>query len=174
MLSILVVWLTLLEPPSLPLHASMPPGSVHRHFHLRVLDPRLDNLIDGAIRQSETFASLVSRLETTDVIVHVDRVMTLPRSLRAHLAFAGAAGPARYLRVELRMNMGDKDTLATLAHELQHALEIGGAPEVRSVDDVCALYHRIGEQRDLLRFDSVEADAIGRQVQSELLEPRQF
>ncbi len=174
MLSILVVWLTLLPSGTSP-HAatlSLAP-SLHRHFHVRVLDPHLDSLIDDAVRRSTTFASTVERLAATDVIVHVDRVMTLPRVLRAHIAFAGAGPAVRYLRIELRMNMGDKETIATLAHELQHAVEIGEAREVRSEAAMCALYHRIGEERDTFRFESHEADAIGRQVQSELLETRE-
>lgn len=173
MLSIFVLLLTVLPAGSTAPHAPMPSANTHRHFHVRVLDRHLDQLIDSTMRRSPTFASLVERLESTDVIVHVDRVMTLPRALRAHIALAGASGGVRYLRIELRTNMGAKETLATLAHELQHAVEIGEAREVRSDAGLCALYHRIGEERVWQQFESPEADAIGRQVQSELIEPHQ-
>lgn len=173
MLSMFVVLLTLLPSSTLPVHDLMPSVEAHRHFHIRILDRGLDELIDQAIVRSPTFASLVAHLETTDIIVHVDRVVTLPRALRARIALTGVAGDVRYLRVEIRANLPAKDTLATLAHELQHAVEIGEAREVRSDLDVCALYHRIGEEREWMRFESQGADAVGRQVQVELIEPRE-
>jgi hypothetical protein len=171
MLSMFVVWLTLL-PLRTPAHAAIDSPADHRHFHIRVLNPRLDSLIDTAMKRSTTFASLVAQVERTDIIVHVDRVMTLPRALRAQIAFMGSAGAVRYLRIEISTTLNDRDTLATLAHELQHAVEIGEARDVRSNADVCALYHRIGEERAWLRFDSHEAEAAGRQVQMELLNPQ--
>lgn len=173
MLASFVFLLTLLPSRTPAAHLSMPSPEAHRHFHVRVLDRRLDRLIDDAIGRSTTFAGLVERLEASDVIIYVDRVMTLPRALRAHIGLAGATGAVRYLRIELRLNMSDKETMATLGHELQHALEIAEARDVRSDAGVCALYHRIGEQREWLRFESQKADAIGRQVESELVEPRQ-
>jgi hypothetical protein len=172
MLSMFVVWLTLL-PLRTAAHVAIDSPAEHRHFHIRVLDPRLDSLVDTAMMRSATFAALVAQVEGTDIIVHVDRVMTLPPSLRAQVAFMGDAGAVRYLRIEIRATLNDKETLATLAHELRHAVEIGEAREVRSDADVCALYLRIGEERAPLRFDSYEAEAAGRQVQIELLEPRQ-
>jgi hypothetical protein len=173
LLAIFVAWLTLLPSSTAAAHSPMASPEAHRQFHLRLLDHRLNRLVDAAIDRSQTLASLVERLEETDIIVHVDRVMTLPRGLRAHIAFAGASGPARYLRIEISRTLNDKDTVATLAHELQHAVEIGDAQEVRSDAGVCALYHRIGDERAWQRYESNEADAIGRQVHVELTEPHQ-
>jgi hypothetical protein len=56
-----------------------------------------------------------------------------------------------------------------LAHELQHAVEVAGAPEVRSGAQMAALMKRIGRSREAGRqFETDGAIECGRQAGREL------
>ena len=48
------------------------------------------------------------------------------------------------MRIAIRGFGLENDILPWLAHELQHAVEIAGAPEVRTREDLHTFYERIG------------------------------
>ena len=88
----------------------------------------------------------------SDLIVYVSRT-PLDGTLCGALRFVGAgANGGRYLLIELNDGRGDdldalSDRLAgiaTLAHELQHALEVAGATDVQDLASFEAFY---GERR---------------------------
>jgi hypothetical protein len=69
---------------------------------------------------------------------------------------------------------GGAQELALIGHELQHALEIARAPDIRSPDDITALFRRIGRSPHCPRgtpdcFETSAALAVGEQVLRELL-----
>jgi hypothetical protein len=53
------------------------------------------------------------------------------------------AGPNRMLRIRIPSGKKDLDTAASLAHELQHAVEILSDKRVRTTSDLFALYQRV-------------------------------
>ena len=97
--------------------------------------------------------------------------------MRGALRFVGAgANGGRYLLIELNDGRGDdldalSDRLAgiaTLAHELQHALEVADATDVRDLASFEAFY---GERRRKSRRDVVDTQAAqlaGEQVYFEM------
>ena len=142
---------------------------------LRAADAGADALIDAAVARSETFRQLVAELHASDLIVYVaaDSEQLRP-DVRGTLRFMGAgAGPDRFLRIDVRP--GDRGSatsvivaIATLAHELMHALEIASAAHVVDAASFELFYKAVAhEVRDDV-FDTPAAREIGQQVHFEL------
>lgn len=111
---------------------------------LRPLAPWITKAIHRGM-ESKTFAELARQISGRRLIVHVDALRGECR-WDGRTRFVSVSGGFRYVRVELR-RAGVATTAATLAHELQHVLEID-AGEVRTSADVVALYRRIGVSVD--------------------------
>jgi hypothetical protein len=156
-----------------------PPVSAAREGHVlltaidrnvRGVRPQLDALLAAGMARSRTFAKLMSALDGTDVIVYVEFSTTLNLSLSGRLLFATAtASGLRYLRIQLSPDGSLNQQLATLAHELQHALEVAEHPGVRNEKTFAQLFTRIGTPPTLDRcYDTEAARSIGRRVMLEL------
>jgi hypothetical protein len=52
------------------------------------------------------------------------------------------AGPMRYLKIGLDLNCGRDRLVALVAHELQHAVEVAEALEVRDSESMVRLFER--------------------------------
>ena len=138
---------------------------------IRGATARVKHLIDDGVRRSRTFAELVSELHTTDVIVYVEASFTLPAEVSGRILLAGAAGDQRYLRVQVRATLQGDQMIATIAHELRHALEVAGDRTVIDTKGLVALYRRIGDSVHAGGggFDTEAARVAGRRVREELL-----
>ena len=149
------------DPAARPTHVAGP--------HVRGASPRMTQLLQLAIQRSYTFASLVKQIDATDVIVHVEEVPTLPSGIDGRLTFVHAAGGVRYLRAQVAMGRGVIDLMSTVDHELQHALEVALAREVRDEASFEALYVRIGDKpAHPDRYDTPAAREAGRRVRDEM------
>jgi hypothetical protein len=137
--------------------------------HVRSTEPRIARLIDEAARRSQTFARLYTRLQETDVILFVEPARDLKTSLSGRLIFLEATPVARYLRADVRADLPRTDLIATIAHEMQHALEIGDAALVRDESGMALFYRAIGHHDHDDVFDTEVARNIARQVRRELL-----
>jgi hypothetical protein len=136
---------------------------------IRATNPRLRQLIDRGVRRSYTFARLVQDLHDTDVIVYVEATRNLPRLVDGHLFLIPSGDAQRYLRVQVRPDLHPDETIALIAHELRHALEVGAATQVRTPDGFAALYKRIGHTViGGHRYDTAAAQQTGRTVRREL------
>jgi hypothetical protein len=100
-------------------------------------------LLKEAVRTSPTVGQLVEALQATDVIVNVELAL-LPKPLNGMIQIAAAAPGARYLRLTLRVPTGRPKAVATLGHELRHALEIAGMPEIKDEATLAQAYRRLG------------------------------
>jgi hypothetical protein len=137
---------------------------------VRATDPRLRSLLAEGMSRSRTFASLVTALNRTDVIVYIESVMVLPKNTMGRLTMMPIAGESRYLRVQIRAELSRREAIALIGHELQHALEIAGATEVRDATSLIKLYQRIGhESSGEHSYDTQEAQDTGRLVRRELV-----
>jgi hypothetical protein len=141
--------------------------------HIRPLSADIVKFVAEGQRRSQTIRALVARLEQSDLIVYIRaRQFTSPLTT-GHMQFVGATPGRRYVMIEIACGESWNIQLATLGHELRHAVELGEVPWVRSAEDVEAHYARIGF---VSGFDSghnafetnAAADA-GRQVARELL-----
>jgi hypothetical protein len=153
--------------------AAAPPavgGDRSTSRHVRSTQPRTEQLLDLGARRSPTFAALRARLEATDVIVYVQTVGDLRPGLEGRLKFMASSGRHRYLRVDVRNSLPLNDLLSAIAHELQHALEVAEAAEVRDARSMGTFYERVGVSRGArMTFDTHAARETGARVRSELL-----
>ena len=138
--------------------------------HVRGTTPRMARILDDAVRRSPTVARLVTALDASDVIVHIEDTRDLPPGTDGCLMFTVAAGPVRYLRARILGGLGPFDMAATIGHELQHALEVAQHPDVRDSAAFVALYQRIGERGGRGHYDTAAARMTGRKVRSEMAE----
>jgi hypothetical protein len=138
----------------------------------RVRSPhaRITTLLSDGVRRSATFADLVARIHDTDVIVYVEQTYGLPPDMSGRLLLQTVAGGQRYLRVQVRATLNGDQTIAVIAHELQHALEVAGDGQVVDDGGLVALYRRIGHvSHGSAGFDTDAANATGRRVRDELI-----
>jgi hypothetical protein len=133
-------------------------------------EARVHSLLAEGLHRSRTFASLMTAISRTDVIVYVEAVMTLPKDTMGRLAMLPSAeGAFRYLRVQIRADLSRRDAIALIAHELRHALEIASAAEVRDSTALIRLYERIGHSSiGEHAYDTEAARDTGRVVKREL------
>lgn len=133
--------------------------------HVRAGDPRAAALLTLGVTASPTFRLLVETLEHSDLIVHVQ---TRPMSLPGQLQFAAVASGFRYLRVSVRVPGRDAELVAWLGHELQHAVEVSGAPEVVDQDSLIRHYERIGMRRSAGAVETLAAQQAWRRILDEV------
>ena len=153
-----------------PLEASLQrakPGA-----RVRSLERTGRRLLADGMAQSTTFRRLVHRLEQSDVIVYVELRPNLPSSVGGSLRFLTASATDRFLIVHLNRRFAWQALVALLGHELQHAVEIAEAPEVRSAETMRDYYRRVGMRVGEDRFDSMAAREAGYSVRAELAEAR--
>jgi len=151
------------------------PSNPETPSHVRSTDSRiLERLREGAAR-STTFKTLVDQLENTGTIVYVEYGLCGFGHYKACLPHAIAVvGDTRFLRIIVEVGAGGAQQLALIGHELQHALEIARAPNIRSPDDITALFRRIGRSPHCPRgtpdcYETTAALAAGNAVLREVL-----
>lgn len=99
--------------------------------HVRATETRILALIDDGLSRSPTFRRLVAALNESDVVVYIERKRTR-QALGGYLAHhIVAQGNYRYLRIAVDTQGSQGRLVPLLAHELQHAVEIAQAPQVR-------------------------------------------
>lgn len=141
--------------------------------HVRSTDVAILEMVREGSRRSETFRSLVDALDQTSTIVYVERgvcgfghyAACLPHTVTV-------ARNVRYLRILIDLSRAS-ETIPLIAHELQHALEIAWAPDIRTPDNMTALFRRIGRSPSCPRgvpdcYETSTALAVGDAVLNEL------
>jgi hypothetical protein len=154
--------------------SAAPPPRV-RGPHVRPLTEAATCLLREATARSPAVRSLVEALDRSDVIVYLTDAIDEDRhrDVVGFLAFLAAGPHIRYLVIQLRRwQEAPWERVASLAHELQHAMEVARAPEVRSEAALAALYGRIGWETRAHRFETAEARATGTLVRKELMGKR--
>lgn len=112
---------------------------------VRAGDARIQMLMMEGVRRSATFASLIAALNATDVIVYIEPVRRLAPLLSGRmLLIPQSPGGPRYLRIQVMTHASGNELIATIGHELQHALEVAARPDVIDLASMIELYRRIG------------------------------
>ena len=91
---------------------------------LRPQDPRIIQVLQEGMARSATFRALVDRIEASNVIVYVAVSPMLKSSLSGALTWMTRAGDFRYVRASISTEQTFDQMIATVAHELQHAVEV--------------------------------------------------
>ena len=153
---------------ALPAHAT--PAAPLSSARLRPQSPRVAAWLARGRQRSPTLRALADQVERGDVVVYLEIAFTLDPGMAACVTWMASAPGARYVRVSMRRNLREADAIATLAHELQHVVEVIDSPEVQSGADLAALYARIGHRtgRGGRTWDTVAALRIGDLTRTEL------
>jgi hypothetical protein len=140
--------------------------------HVRIIDRELRTLFEGGLAQSPTLDALVTELNATSILVFADCGMQMPSRIGARLTLLTSIGDTRYVRVTVDCSLQSRRQIAFLAHEIQHALEIGGRPDVLDEDDMESLYEEIGfttlKDGGHTRMETAAAIGVQRRVDVEL------
>ena len=137
---------------------------------VRGADMRVQEYLTTGFNRSTTFARLLTALNASDVIVYIERVMTLPRDTMGRLTMVPTKGNARYLRIQIKSDLSMQEAIALIGHEMRHALEVAEDPSVRDSDALIQLYERIGHSSGGEHvYDTTAAQDVGRQIRRELL-----
>jgi hypothetical protein len=136
---------------------------------VRALDPRTREWIRIGTAESPTFRALLARLTASDLILYIEIVDRILGGAAGRLYFVTATSSVRYVRIELVAAGNVRDMVALVGHELQHAVEIANAPQVRDAQALALLYLGMGDNAlDRSHYDSVAARVAGDRVRSEL------
>ena len=136
-------------------------------------------LMTKGVERSSTFRDLASRLSGADVIVYV-RFSRCPGDVPGCLLWASAVPGLRRVLIKLDpFGRSQNELTALLAHELQHALEVSDAPEVRDLASFQKAFAGLG-WKGSHGFETAQAKEITKRVAAELgstsdganLEPR--
>jgi hypothetical protein len=136
-------------------------------------DAGLRRLVAEAAERSPSIRASIERLEALDVIVYVRTRMFYRLDLEGRVGFIAAAGARRIIAIELACGRPEVGTMATLAHELYHAIEIAEEPSIVDTRTLAAFYRQHGTEASdgdgRLMFDTRGADEAGRRARQELI-----
>ena len=107
---------------------------------MRALTPSATAIVARGLERSASFRALVQRLDRSDVVVYVKDDRMLTRALAARLNFMASAGDLRYVIVHVARRLTASQQVASLGHELQHAIEIAERPGIVDGRSLAAEY----------------------------------
>ena len=136
---------------------------------LRPVDPWAIESFERALDRSALMRELVGRLESSDLVIHIDTVTVLPATVGGMTRFVTSAGGTRYVRISLLRGLEATDRAAVLGHELYHACELADStahdlPAVRRLWE--GLGERINRREEM--FETRAALLAGQRVWVEL------
>ncbi len=140
---------------------------------IRPQDPRSAQLLRDGMARSATFRALVDQIEASQVFVYVQVSPFIKASLAGQLTWMTQAGPYRYLRATISPDQTSNQAIASLGHELQHAVEVMGDTNVVSEQTLVSLYKRIGQPSSAVAtsgWETIAAQEAGFQVRRELVD----
>ena len=143
-----------------------------REARIRPQDARLTALLREGIVRSATFRALVNRIEASNLFVYVTLSPVMKPSLAGKLTWMTRAGDFRYVRATINTEQAPDQMIATLAHELQHAVEVIEDQTVSDQRSLQELYKRIGRPSHsgiTTGWETVAAQETGLRVRRELL-----
>jgi hypothetical protein len=137
--------------------------------HVRSSDEEVRQALAYGARHSSTFAELVAKLDDSDVVAYITTDIRSRANAEAYLVHTVVAtARARYLTIVVRRPFGRDRIVSVIAHELQHALEVSAAPNVRTGTDILNLYQRIGIGDCVGRFETQAARFVQQRVEQEM------
>jgi hypothetical protein len=111
---------------------------------LKPADPEMRRLISDGFDRSATFRALVEAIHRTNGVVIVQYGLCANGRFRSCVTNVDGDRDRRSVRIKVNTRANDDRLIATIAHELHHAIEILSDPDVASPEAVLALYRRIG------------------------------
>ncbi len=131
----------------------------------------LTALIARATSQSQTFKALSNAVNASDGIVYIEPGIC-GHGVAACLTHVTAGGGNRILWVRVGALKNETDLIASIGHELRHALEVLGEPAITSNAAMHLFYLRRGLDRRSGAFETAAAVEAGRMVRAEIQKGR--
>jgi hypothetical protein len=133
----------------------------------------LRELVAEAARGSAAIHGLIDRLEALDVTVYIRVQAFMQTDLDGRVALLSVRDRHRYLVIELACGRPRLSQMATLGHELYHAVEIADEPSIVDARTLAAFFLRIGRRTDAWggrqTFETEAAADAGLRARRELL-----
>jgi hypothetical protein len=157
---------------ALPLLSNTAPAAAQTPSFTRVRSPEpvITMLINEASLHSPTFAALLTEMESTDGLVYVE-VGRCGHGVRACLIAMNATRDIRILRIRVSLGQQREHLMATIAHELRHALEVLSDPRINTTQAMQHFYLRNGTRQVGGSWETEAAIETGRAVGAELAGP---
>ena len=131
----------------------------------------IGRVVTEASDRSRTFRRLVETINASDGTVYVEEGKC-GFGVRACLVTVTMAGAHRYLWVKVDTRKADWDLMASIGHELQHALEVLSDRTVTSGFAMYYFFLRQGSHSQGLAFETDAAIEAGDAVRAEVREYR--
>ncbi len=112
-------------------------------IRLKPGDAEMRRLVTDGHRRSAAFRSLVDEIHRSNAVVAV-QLGLCANGLRSCVSHVEGDDRQRHVRVKIQARGTEDRLIATIAHELQHVVEILREPEVTNAERALALYRRIG------------------------------
>lgn len=112
--------------------------------HLKPADAEMRRLMVDGYRRSETFRALVDAIHRSNAVVVVQYGQCGKGRFRSCVTDVAGDRRQRAIRIKIDTRTTDDRLIATVAHELSHALEILRDPDVFSAETTLNLYRKIG------------------------------
>lgn len=111
---------------------------------IRSNDAFVRSLLSKGCQQSPTLRALVDAIGRTDGVVYITTGACPIRALRGCLMHTiEDTGSARYLWIRMNAHGRPSTLVSTMAHELQHALEVLERTDIRSQRDMIDFYQSV-------------------------------
>jgi hypothetical protein len=143
--------------------------------HLRILDCRLADAVAAATPRSATLRDIVERVQRSDGLVFVSQSdgIGMVRHAAGGLSHQiTRAGHYRVLKIFVSTSVDDS-AIATVGHELRHALEVLELSTASSEAEVDALFDRLGWHAGVRAVETQAARDAGDTIQRELRAAKQ-
>lgn len=111
---------------------------------VKPVDTEMRRLVTDGYQRSATFRALIAEIHQTNVIVAIQFGLCANGRVRSCVTNVDGDERQRHVRIKVNTRTTDDRLIATVAHELQHALEIAREPQVWNAQQALALYRRIG------------------------------
>ena len=146
--------------PCLPFEAWAAQDDHLRLTRLKPADTEMRRLVLDGYSRSAVFGELVDELQRSNAIVVVQFGSCAKGRIRSCVSNVEGDLRQRHIRIKVNTRTTDDRLIATIAHELQHAIEIVREPSVFNAKQTLALYRRlaIGKCREGLS-EVCETDA---------------
>jgi hypothetical protein len=138
--------------------------------HVRILDCRLAAGVAAAAPRSATLRDILDRIQRSDGLVFITQApgVGTARHLAGGLSHeVTRAGEYRVLRIFVS-TMVDDNAIATVGHELRHALEVLELSTACSEAEVDALFDRLGWHAGVRAVETQAARDAGDAIRREL------
>jgi hypothetical protein len=141
-----------------------------RSARVRAADTRTATLLLQGLDRSRTVRDLVNELEQRDVIVYIEMQPALKKRLAGTMTWLSASKAHRYVRISINPELSTDLAISTLGHELQHAVEVANAPEIRCERTLANFYQSHGGSNrvNATGWDTEAARVAGDNVRREL------